>query len=78
MFGQKKKAARLAFSEGILTTFGKLDQQDIAQIEGQSARLVSHLIDQYGWSADFAQTKVDGFCTYLSDERMRFNKKAAR
>lgn len=78
MFGQKRKAARLAFSEGILTTFGKLNQRDIEKIEGQPIRLVTHLIDQYGWNAAFAQTKVDAFCSRLSNATLRSNNKAMR
>ena len=56
-----------AFNARILTTFGKLDAEDIEGIDGCTDRLVTQLMDRYGWSAAYTQTRIDGFCTDLSE-----------
>lgn len=68
MFGRKEKLTRSLFSAGILKTFGKLDQQDIDNINGSSDRLASQLIQQYGWSPEDAQSRVEGLRATLSKE----------
>ena len=49
MLDQKTKLATSVFSAGILTTFGRLSQGDIDDIDGHPERLVARLIEQYGW-----------------------------
>ena len=61
MLGLKQKATKLAFNARILTNFGKLDQRDIVDINGCTERLLVQLMERYGWSFAFAQTKVDRF-----------------
>ncbi len=65
MPGPKKKTSNLAFKAGVLATFGKLDEQDIEDIDGCSELLVTNLIDRYGWSPAYAKTKVDEFYSNL-------------
>ena len=59
MLGRRRKLAELAFSAGILKSFGKLNQQDIDAIDGCPERLVRQLINQYGWTRDAAQDRVE-------------------
>ncbi len=66
MFGLKKRQKKLAFNARILTTFGKLDQLDIANINGCSQRLATQLMDRYGWSPTDAQIKAERFSSNLS------------
>ncbi len=68
MLGQKKRRERLAFNAEILRTFGKLDQQDIDNIEGSSERLRTHLIQRYKWSLDEAASRVASFRAVLSTQ----------
>lgn len=66
MFGRKTKLRKAAFNTDVLTTFGKLSQQDIDKIDGQTARLVAVLIEQYGWAEDVARRRVIGIGATLS------------
>lgn len=68
MLGRKAKLRKSAFNTGILTTFGKVDQQDIDKIDGNSERLVTQLIQQYGWIPEDAQNRVDFLSARLSKE----------
>ncbi len=68
MFGKKTKLAQAAFNADVLTTFGKLSQQDIDKIDGNPERLVAELIEQYGWQADVARHRVIGIGASLEDE----------
>ncbi len=65
MFGQKEKSAKSLFSDGILKAFGKLDQWDI---DGSPERLVTQLIEQYGWNPKDAQSRVEELRASLSKE----------
>ena len=58
MLSQKTKLRKAAFNAQILCTFGKLSEQDIEKIDGQSPLLVSELVERYDWSEAFARTKV--------------------
>lgn len=49
-------------------TFGKLTQQDIDAIDGQSERLVGKLIEQYGWNPEVAGSRVESFRACLSQK----------
>jgi len=66
MLGQKKRRERLAFNAAILTTFGKLYQQDIDSIDGDAERLHTHFIQRYEWSPDDAASRVESFRAVLS------------
>lgn len=66
MLDQKTKSATSVFSAGILTTFGKLSQQEIDTIDGHPERLVIQLIEQYGWERDVAQKEVKNLQARLS------------
>ncbi len=65
MLGFTWKTSKPAFNARLLTTFGKLDEQDIAKINGCRKRLVTQLINRYGWNADEAQSKADQFSSTL-------------
>ena len=65
MLGYKWNTSKPVFNARLLTTFGKLDEQDIADINGCQKRLVTELINRYGWNADEAQSKVDQFNSNL-------------
>ena len=56
-----------AFNAKILTTFGKLNDQDILDVDGCAERLITQLMDRYGWGPAYAQTNVNRFCTKLSE-----------
>ena len=66
MLGLKWKPSRSTFNARLLTTFGKLDEQDIDDINGCQQRLAVHLINRYGWNTEEAQAKVDRFSSSLS------------
>ena len=68
MLGRKKKLAIMKFSHGILTTFGKLDQQDVHTIDGNTERLVTPMMEQYGWQLDDARSRVDLFRASLTKQ----------
>lgn len=55
MLGQKSKSEQALFAQRILTTFGKLDLCDIASIDGSRERLISHLVQRYEWSDEYAR-----------------------
>lgn len=65
MFGIEKTTSKSAFKAGVLSTFGKLDEQDIMDVDGRSERLATQLMDRYDWSSAYAQTRVDEFCSNL-------------
>ena len=67
MLGFTWNTSKPAFNARLLTTFGKLDEQDIADINGCQKRLVTELINRYGWNADDAQSKVDQFSSTLTN-----------
>ena len=54
------------FMLGILRTFGKIDQDDLERIDGNSERLVSRLAHRYDWQPDEARRKVEEFCDGLA------------
>lgn len=58
MLGQNRKLEKAAFARGILTTFGKLDECDIEKIDGRLERLISLLMQRYGWSDEFARKMI--------------------
>jgi hypothetical protein len=66
MLSAAKKTARQRFNDGILTTFGKLDALEIANVDGQPVQLATLLTKRYGWSSADAQHKVDLFMTRIS------------
>lgn len=66
MLSSAKKTARNRFNDGILTTFGKIDAQEIAEVDGQPVQLATLLMKKYGWSSADAQHKVDLFMTRIS------------
>ena len=51
---------------GVLRTFGKIDQDDLVRIDGNSERLVSRLVHRYDWQPDEARRKVEEFCDRLA------------
>jgi hypothetical protein len=65
LFGKKRSSSTRIFDSGILSTFGKLDETDIAKIGGRSDRLVAALVLYYGWSSIDAQRRVDDFLVSL-------------
>ena len=67
MLRLRKKPSKLLFASRVKTTFGKLDEQDIGEINGCSERLVMKLMDRYGWNPTYAHTKVAQFSSNLSD-----------
>ena len=62
------KTDNTLFNAGVLTTFGKLDQSDIDEINGRPERLIEELVLQYGLTADEAQHRVEGFQSKLSTQ----------
>jgi hypothetical protein len=70
MLGHKKRRAKLAFNEAILTTFGKLDQKDIQTIDGNSDRLLTHLVRRYEWTTNNAESKVRRFRADLTGKSL--------
>ncbi len=66
MLSSAKKTTRNRFNDGILTTFGKIDAQEIAEVDGQPVQLAALLMKKYGWSSADAQHKVDLFMTRIS------------
>jgi hypothetical protein len=66
MTAQKMHLANVAFKQGIMSTFGKLDDFDIDKISGSPERLLTTLMDRYGWSPSYAKLKVETFL----DERL--------
>ena len=76
MLNHKRRRDKSAFDAGILTTFGKLDQQDINEVDGHAERLVALLIERYAWSSDVAQSRVESFCVGLT-QRPRSDRVAA-
>lgn len=58
MIGQKRKSEQAMFAQRILTTFGKLDLCDVESIDGSRERLISHLVQRYEWSDEYAQEKI--------------------
>jgi hypothetical protein len=65
MLGLKHNLSKSEFNSRILTTFGKLDDRDIADINGCSKRLVTYLMDRYAWSPAYAQIEADRFDSNL-------------
>ncbi len=57
----------IAFNASLLTTFGKLDQKDIHEIDGQYDRLADCLMSRYQWDAETAQSKIAQFRSNLVD-----------
>jgi uncharacterized protein (DUF2132 family) len=51
-----------------MTTFGKLDADDISKINGSPEQLESLLMDHYGWSTIHAHAKVDRFMSRISNK----------
>ncbi|QDT60505.1 hypothetical protein SV7mr_30280 [Stieleria bergensis] len=66
MFGHNAREAKTIFNAGLLKTFGKLSQPDIARIDGRPERLIAELVEQYGWNEDFAKQKTEAFELKLS------------
>ncbi len=66
MISAAKKTARQRFNDGIVTTFGKVDALEIAEVDGRPVQLVTLLMKKYGWSSTDAQHKVDLFLTRIS------------
>jgi uncharacterized protein (DUF2132 family) len=75
MLGQKKKLAKQAFSRTIVTTFGKVTQRDIDEIDGRIERLSIRLMELYGWDAEEAQVKIDAFLAQLSNKPAYISRK---
>lgn len=70
MLSANKKLAKAAFAQAILTTFGKLDERDIKQIDGRIDRLLILLTDRYRWTDSFAKEMVQkSFVEKLSLEK---------
>ena len=65
MSALEMKIPRSVFQAGVLTTFGKLNEQEIEDCDVSSNRLAAVLIHRYGWSAAVAQTKADEFWNKL-------------
>lgn len=68
VFGHNAREAKTIFNAGLLKTFGKLNQPDIARIDGRAERLIAELVEQYGWNEDFAKQKTEAFEVLLSIE----------
>jgi uncharacterized protein YjbJ (UPF0337 family) len=66
MFGPNAREAKSNFNAGLLKTFGKLSEPDIARIDGRPERLIAELVEQYGWSEEFARQKTKAFELKLS------------
>jgi hypothetical protein len=66
MLRQKAKRDHSAFNDAILTTFGKLDQQDIDDINGNIERLISHLAAQYELTPETARFRAERFLINLT------------
>ena len=49
------------FRGNVKTQFGKLTDDDLAQINGQQEVLLGRLQERYGYTKDVAQQKVDEF-----------------
>jgi hypothetical protein len=49
------------FNATLRTTFGKLDEQDISEIDENYDRLASCLADRYEWDNELAQAKIVQF-----------------
>lgn len=58
MLGRLTKSEKAAFAQGILSTFGKLDECDIEQIDGRLERLIALLMVRYSWSDEYARRKI--------------------
>ncbi len=58
--------ANQEFNRAIMSTFGKLDASDIDAIDGSSERLVSRLVEHYGWNQAETQAKVDRFLRHIN------------
>lgn len=71
MSGHKTtEANKAAFNAEILRTFGKLSQQDIDKIDGQTIRLATELVEQYGWPEETAQRRALAMDIALSKDAM--------
>ena len=68
MLRQKAKRDHSAFNDAILTTFGKLDQQDIDDINGNVERLITHLAERYELTPDTARNRAERFLTNLTSK----------
>lgn len=66
MLGVANRSATKTFNDGILTTFGKLDEFEIEELDGQPEKLVVALMKYYGWSDAGAREKVDQFLTRIA------------
>jgi uncharacterized protein YjbJ (UPF0337 family) len=79
MLYNEDRRTKVAFSEAILRTFGKLDQNDIRAIDGDIDRLLSHLEERYDWSPDDARIKVERFhAKFLARNQNVFNTSNSR
>jgi hypothetical protein len=61
MQGLTWKPTTSIFNAALRTTFGKLDEQDISEIDENYDRLASCLADRYEWDYEFAQSKIVQF-----------------
>lgn len=66
MFGHNAREAKSIFNAGLLTTFGKLSEPDIARIDGRPEQLIAELVEQYDWNEEFAKQKTEAFELKLS------------
>ncbi len=67
MLVHQQRTNHSAFNAGILTTFGKLSQQDIESLDGNSERLETLIAERYGSSREVARNKVERFRFELSN-----------
>ena len=56
----------IAVSDKIKLTWGKLSDDDLAEIAGQRGQLVTMLQERYAYATVVAQNKVDEFAQRLS------------
>lgn len=55
-------------SNEIKLTFGKLTEEDLAEIAGERVPFIGTLRQRYGYEQDEAETKVDAFVNGLSSK----------
>ena len=56
------QTSKSMFKVKVLTTFGKLNEQEIDECDASPDRLAALLVDRYGLSPTDAQSRVDEFC----------------
>lgn len=68
MLRLKAKRETSAFNDAILITFGKLDQKDIDDINGNIERLITHLAEKYELTTETARNRAEGFHAILKSK----------